>query len=82
MGDGEVGEWQRFLRLFPLGNTQGSGLSRQLLYPGWLSGHHRDQASHLTLGQVVRGHLETNTHGDMWRLTLEGSLSLNVTPRE
>lgn len=57
MGGGEAGEWQHFLRLFPLGNTLVFGLSWQLLFPDWTSGHRRDRAAHQTLGRVVRGHL-------------------------
>lgn len=55
VGDGEVKEWQHFLRAFPLGNTWLSSLSYQLLFPDWISSQHHDQAPHPTLGQVAPG---------------------------
>lgn len=44
-GNGEVEEWQHFLRLFILGKTRVSSLSCQLLFPNGISSYQHDQAS-------------------------------------
>lgn len=69
VGDGEVGEWQHFLRLFMLGKTWVSSLSCQLPLPDQISICHHNQAPHQTLGQVVRGHLQDLLSGPQasWR---------------